>query len=427
MVLVMLALLTASSSALVACQIEEVSVGPEPFTTLTAWGGNFFGQLGDGTSDRRTTPVEVIDLDGAELKAIAGGQLHSLALKEDGTVLAWGYNEQGQLGDGTNTSSSTPVQVQDPNDLSGYLSGVADIAAGSSHSLALKEDGTVWAWGSNRVNELGDGTNDNSTQPVRVMNLSEVWAIAAGSSHNLALKNDGTVWAWGNNTSGRESPLFGSVSGQLGDDEIPRSSTPVQVGGLPDGILAVAAGLAYNLALKNDGTVWAWGLNDVGQLGDGTNTDTSTPVRVSELDGVRAIAAGGSNGLALKEDGTVWAWGSNRFGQLGDGTSTDGAVTTCEITQVGLTTPSSCTDSNTPVQASELDGIEAIAAGGSHGLALKEDGTVWTWGFNQAGQLGNGTYTLGTPTVGINTPAQVGELSAVKAIAGGGEHSLAGR
>src|SRR5829696_4402158 len=306
MVLVMLALLTASSSALVACQIEEVSVGPEPFTTLTAWGGNFFGQLGDGTSDRRTTPVEVIDLDGAELKAIAGGQLHSLALKEDGTILAWGYNEQGQLGDGTNTSSSTPVQVQDPNDLSGYLSGVADIAAGSSHSLALKEDGTVWAWGSNRVNELGDGTNDNSTQPVRVMNLSEVWAIAAGSSHNLALKNDGTVWAWGNNTSGRESPLFGSVSGQLGDDEIPRSSTPVQVGGLPDGILAVAAGLAYN-------------------------------------------------------------------------------------------------------------------------LALKEDGTVWTWGFNQAGQLGNGTYTLGTPTIGINTPAQVGELSAVKAIAGGGEHSLAGR
>jgi alpha-tubulin suppressor-like RCC1 family protein len=258
MVLVMLALLTASSLALVACQIEEASVGPETFTTLTAWGGNFFGQLGDGTSDRRTTPVEVSNLDGAELKVIAGGQLHSLALKEDGTVLAWGYNEQGQLGDGTNTSSSTPV-------------------------------------------------------------------------------------------------------------------------------------------------------------------------RVSELDGVRVIAAGGSNGLALKDDGTVWAWGSNRFGQLGDGTSTDGTVTTCEITQVGPTTPSSCTDSNTPVQASELDGIEAIAAGFSHGLALKDDGTVWTWGFNQAGQLGNGTYTLGTPSVGINTPAQVGELSGVKAIAGGGEHSLADR
>jgi alpha-tubulin suppressor-like RCC1 family protein len=377
MVLVILALLTASSSALVACQIEEASVGPEPFTTLTAWGGNFFGQLGDGTSDRRTTPVEVIDLDGAELKAIAGGQLHSLALKEDGTVLAWGRNLDDQLGDGTNTDTSTPVQVQDPNDPSGYL--------------------------------------------------SEVEAIAAGSSHNLALKNDGTVWAWGNNTNGRESPLFGSISGQLGDDEIPRSSTPVQVDGLPDGIEAVAAGLAYSLALKDDGTVWAWGFNQVGQLGDGTNTDTSTPVRVSGLDGVRAIAAGGGNGLALKDNGTVWAWGFNRFGQLGDGTSTDGTVTTCELTGGGATGNSSCTDSNTPVQASELDGIEAIAAGFSHGLALKDDGTVWTWGFNQAGQLGNGTYTLGTPTVGINTPAQVSELSAVKAIAGGGEHSLAGR
>jgi alpha-tubulin suppressor-like RCC1 family protein len=427
----MIALLAISSPALVACQteewVEETSVGPETFTALTAWGGNSSGQLGDGTFvARRTTPVEVSNLDGAELKAITGGAYHSLALKEDGTVLAWGDNQYGQLGDGTNTSSSTPVQVQDPNDPSGYLSAVETIAAGSFHSLALKDDGTVWAWGSNRVNELGDETIDNSAQPVQVGNLSEVEAIAAGSSHNLALKSDGTVWAWGNNTNGRESPLFGSISGQLGDNELPRSSTPVQVGGLPDGIEAVAAGLAYSLALKDDGTVWAWGFNDVGQLGDGTSTDTSTPVRVSGLDGVRAIAAGGSNGLALNDDGTVWAWGFNRFGQLGDGTSTDGTVTTCELTGGGAMGNSSCTDSNTPVQASELNGIEAIAAGSSHGLALKDDGTVWAWGFNQNGQLGNGSYTLGTPTQGINIPMPVGELSAVKAIAAGGDHSLAG-
>lgn len=360
MVLVMIAVfLAASSPAMVACQTEErpeeASIWPETFTTLTAWGGNSFGQLGDGTSgDRRTTPVEVSNLEGAELKAIAGGQLHSLALKDDGTVLAWGDNQDGELGDGTNTSSSTPVQVQDPNDPSGYLSGVEAIAAGSRHSLALKSDGSVWAWGSNRVNELGDGTNDNSTQPVRVGNLSEVEAIAAGSSHNLALKNDGTVWAWGNNTSGRESPLFGSISGQLGDDEIPRSSTPVQVGGLPDGIEAVAAGLAYSLALKDDGTVWAWGFNDVGQLGNGTNTDTSTPVRVSELDGVRAIAAGGAHGLALKDDGTVWAWGMNQYGQVGNGTYTLGTSTL---------------GTSTPAQVGELSAVKAIAAGGDHSLA----------------------------------------------------------
>ncbi len=334
MVWVMIAVFLAASSPamVVACQteewVEEVSVGPaETFSTLTAWGGNSSGQLGDGTSvSRRTTPVEVSNLDGAELKAITGGGYHSLALKDDGTVLAWGNNQYGQLADGTNTSSSTPVQVQDPDDPSGYLSGVETIAAGSFYSLALK--------------------------------------------------NDGTVWAWGNNTNGRESPLFGSISGQLGDDEIPRSSTPVQVGGLPDGIEAIAAGSFYS--------------------------------------------------LALKDDGTVWAWGFNRFGQLGDGTSTDGAVTTCELTGGGAMTNSSCTDSNTPVQVSELDGIEAIAAGSSHGLALRDDGTVWSWGFNQTGQLGNGSYTLGTSTLGINTPMQVGELSTVKAIAGGGEHSLAG-
>ena len=122
----------------------------------------------------------------------------------------------------------------------------------------------------------------------------------------------------------------------------------------------------------------------------------------------------------------MWAWGFNRFGQLGDGTSTDGTITTCELTGGGAMAYSSCTDSNTPVQMSEVGGIEAIAAGGAHSLALKDDGTVWAWGMNQDGQLGNGTYTLGTSTLGTNTPTQVGELSAVKAIAAGGQHSLAG-
>jgi len=153
------------------------------------------------------------------------------------------------------------------------------------------------------------------------------------------------------------------------------------------------------------------------------------PVEVSNLEGaaLKAIAADSSFSLALKDDGTVWAWGFNRFGQLGDGTSTDGTITTCEYTILGGGRMiSSCTDSNTPVQMSEVSGIEAIAAGFSHGLALKDDGTVWAWGSNQTGQLGHGAYTLGTSTRGINTPVQVGELSAVKAIAGGGEHSLAG-
>jgi alpha-tubulin suppressor-like RCC1 family protein len=288
--------------------------------------------------------------------------------------LAWGLNQDGELGDGTNTDSSTPVEVRDPNDPSGYLSSVKALTAGSSHSLALKDDGTIWAWGNNESGQLGDETNANSTQPVKVANLSGVEAISGGGapSYSLALKDDGTVWAWGDNRASQGT----RIGGQLGDDEITSSNTPLQVSDLPGGI--------------------------------------------------EAIAAGAEHGLALKDDGTVWAWGNNWFGQLGDGTTTDGTQTTCEVTMIGGRTSSSCPDSNTPVQMSEVSGIEAIAAGGAHGLALKDDGTVWAWGMNQDGQLGNGTYTLGTSTPGVNTPVQVSNLSTVKAIAGGGLHSLAG-
>src|SRR5215211_6211122 len=184
-------------------------------------------------------------------------------------------------------------------------------------------------------------------------------------------------------------------------------------------------------------TVAAWGDNFFGQLGNGVPlpypADSSTPVEVKDpndpsgyLSGVKALTAGSSHSLALKDDGTIWAWGNNWFGQLATGTTTDGTQTTCEVTMIGGRTSSSCPDSNTPVQMSEVGGIEAIAAGGAHGLALKDDGTVWAWGMNQDSQLGNGTYTLGTSTPGVNTPVQVSNLSTVKAIAGGGLHSLAG-
>ncbi len=449
MVLVMIAVLAASSPAMVvACQTEEAATnqeaatttttssssmgGLETFTTLTAWGDNFLGQLGNGVplpypdDSHSTIPVEVSNLEGAELKAIAAGQGHSLALKNDGTVWAWGLNQDGQLGDGTTTDSSTPVQVNDPTDSSGYLTDVSAIAAGSSHSLALKSDGTVWAWGNNFSGELGDGTTtDSSNKPVQVSELDGIEAIAAGGSLSLALKNDGTVWAWGDNQASQGS----RIGGQLGDDEITSSNTPLQVSDLPGGIEAIAAGAEHGLALNDDGTVWAWGYNFFGQLGNGTATDSSNkPVQVSELDGVKGIAAGGSFSLALKDDGTVWAWGDNQVGQLGDGTSTDGTPTTCEYTETGggSGTSTSCTGSNTPVQMSEVSGIEAIAAGVAHGLALKDDGTVWAWGMNQSGLLGDVTYTLSTTTPGINTPVQVGNLSAVKAIAAGVFHSLAG-
>jgi alpha-tubulin suppressor-like RCC1 family protein len=400
--------------------------GPNVVTTLRAWGNNYSGQLGDETyGNNRTRPVKVGGLRGAKVEALAAGQGHTLALKNDGTVLAWGYNRDGELGNGTNEDSPTPGLVKDFRDPSGHLSGVRAVAAGSSHSLALKEDGTVWAWGYNFDGQLGDGTKANSTRPVRVGKLQGVEAIAAGAFFSLALKEDGTVWAWGSNASGQDN----KVSGQLGEDAITSSDTPVEVGDLGGGVKQIAAGASHSLALKEDSSVWAWGDNFFGELGDGsTKTHSPKPVRVSDLEGVRAIEGGGSFSLALKEDGTVRAWGYNQYGQLGKGAASNVKEAKCENTaEPGASqVVSSCTDSTTPVRVVELSGVEAIAAGSVHGLALKEDGTVWVWGANDQGQLGNGTKTLGTGTLGTNTPLKVKDLGGVELVAAGLDYSLAG-
>lgn len=284
---------------------------------------------------------------------ISGGGEHSLALKLDGTIWTWGDNEYGQLGDGTTTDRSTPVQVS-------TLSGVVTISGGVFHSLALKSDGTIWTWGNNWYGQLGDGTTVERHTPVEVSGLSGVVAIAGGVYHSLALKSDGTVWTWGDNGYG-----------QLGDGTNTNRTTPVQVSSL-SGVVAIARGHQHSLALKSDGTVWAWGYNSDGQLGDGTNTNRTIPIQVSGLSGVVAIAGGYNHSLALKSDGTVWIWGNNRFGQLGDGTPTN---------------------KTTPVEVSGLSSIVTISGGGDHSLALKSDGTIWAWGYNSDGQLGDGTYT----------------------------------
>jgi alpha-tubulin suppressor-like RCC1 family protein len=284
------------------------SVALKPDGTVWTWGGNEYGQLGDGTYTRgENTPVRVSGLTGV-IDIDAWGW-HNLAVKSDGTVWAWGRNIAGQLGDGTYTrSKNIPVQVNG-------LTGVIAIAAGGGHSLAVKSDGTVWAWGLNNFGQLGDGTNIRRKNiPVQVNGLTGVIDTAAGGLHSLAVKSDGTVWAWGRNNLG-----------QLGDETNTSRNTPVQVSGFSNGTtdIAIAAGSEHSLALKSDGTFWAWGGNVVGQLGNGTNIDSNIPVQVSGLTNVISIAAGETHSLALKSDGTVWAWGANWYGQLGDGTNTD--------------------------------------------------------------------------------------------------------
>ncbi len=365
-----------------------------------AWGYNAYGQLGDGTTTDQYTPVQVSGL--TEATALAASEYRSLALKYDGTVWAWGRNQYGRLGDGTSINRPTPVQVIDPNDPSGFLADVVDIAAGRDHSLALKSDGTVWAWGNNSNGRLGDNTVLPRSSPVQVIDpndpsgyLTDVVDIGAGPSNSLAVKSDGTAWAWGLNDYG-----------QLGDGSTIDRRTPVQVS-IPGEVTALAAGEYHSLALKSDGTVWAWGRNDRGQLGDGTGISSPTPVQVIDpndpgefLTDVKAIAAGYFHSLALNSDGTVWAWGYNGGGQLGDGTQTSGA---------------------SPVKVNGLTDVRTIqAAGHDHSLALKSDGTVWAWGLNLYGQLGVGT----TDTHYI--PVQVKGLNhRVRAIAAGWKHSLA--
>ncbi|WPB75748.1 hypothetical protein KYC5002_42990 [Archangium violaceum] len=184
-----------------------------------------------------------------------------------------------------------------------------------SDSLAVAPDGTLWAWGLNNNGQAGDGTTTPRLTPVRVPGLTDVVATAAATGNfSLAVRENGSVWAWGANNSG-----------QLGDGTTTRRLTPMQVSGLTN-VVSVAAGRFFSLALKRDGTVWSWGANNNGQLGDGTTTQRLTPVRVPALTDVVAITASGSQSLALRGDGTVWAWGSNEFGQLGNGSGAGSAV-----------------------------------------------------------------------------------------------------
>ncbi|HWR32445.1 MAG TPA: T9SS type A sorting domain-containing protein [Chitinophagaceae bacterium] len=320
--------------------------------TVMGWGANGYGQLGNGTSSNSyNVPVQMTGM--TDAIAVAGGYYHSLILKANGRVWASGYNGFGQFGDGTNNDSNVPVLV-----MNGITTATA-IASGQYHSLVLKSDGTVWASGYNLYGQLGDGTTVDRTTPVQVTGLTGVIAIGCGDQHSLAVKSDGTAWAWGWNTLG-----------QLGDGTTTDSNVPVQVTGLTNA-KATAGGLYHSMVLKTNGTVWTWGF---GPLGDGGSGSSLVPVQVSGLTGVIKISSGigSSHCLSVKSDGTAWAWGSNLIGQLGDGTTIDRP---------------------TPVQVTGLTGVLAISGGESHSFALLSDGSGRTWGQNIDGQLGNGNNT----------------------------------
>jgi len=356
-------------------------------TVTKSWGANGYGQLGIGNKLNKTTPVDVAGTPNYSAVSIGGAHSVGLDTANGGNVWTWGLNSAGQLGDGTLVTKTSPVQVTS-------LTGVKAIAAGGKHTLVIASDDTVRAWGYNASGQLGDGTLTTRSSPVQVLTsvggpaLTGVTAIAAGGDFSLALKSDGTVWAWGNNGKG-----------QLGNNTFVTSKVPDQVVMLNPsdasktlpltGITAIAAGGSHALALKDDGTVYAWGYNEFGQLGDGTITSSSTAVAVVGTGPVTkdapdnkiatAISAGLDHSLAII-DGTVKSWGYNYYGQLGNGAELASylpvkTLQTVLRDQDGL----------------PLSNIVEIIAAGHHCIARDLAGTIWTWGRNTHGELGDGT------------------------------------
>lgn len=319
---------------------------------LYGWGNNDYGQLG---INKNWFPRQ-IGQDTNWLQ-VACGYEFTVAIKSNGTLWAWGRNEQGQLGDGTIINRSVPVQIGNENN---WLS----ITCGDYRSIAIKKDGTLWAWGSNVSGGLGDSTTINRILPVQIGTSSNWLKVVCGTNFTLAIMKDSTLWAWGNN-----------YCGQIGDGSTIDRNFPVQIS-KDKNWSQITCGDMYALAIKNDGTLWAWGYNLYGQLGDGSETGKTKPIQIGTEKNWFQIVGSGSKTIALKKDGSLWEWGI-----------------------IGIPYDTINYKSTIPVQV-ENDNDWLYAASsiiypannqGSHTVAIKTDGTLWAWGLNYLGQLGDGT------------------------------------
>jgi alpha-tubulin suppressor-like RCC1 family protein len=303
-------------------------------------------------------------------------------------MFVWGNNSDAQLGDNTTVTKSSPVQTI------AYGTNWKQVAGGQYHSAAIKTDGTLWCWGANYA-QLGDNTNVPKSSPVQTISSGTNWnQVSCGTFHTAAIKTDGTLWCWGANNHG-----------ELGDNTTISKSSPIQTIAGGSNWKQVSAGYRGTAAVKTDGTLWLWGRNSRGQIGDNTTDDKSSPVQtIAEGNNWQQVDCGQVYSLritaAIKTDGTLWCWGYNYYGQLGDNTTDN---------------------KSSPVQTiSSGTNWKQVSCGWTHMAAVKTDGTLWTWGENYAGGLGDNSE--------INTSSPIQTISSGtnwRQVAAGGNVTLA--
>ena len=359
--------------------------------SLWTWGDSLNGALGNGGGGNdnyyyfdlrpmQTVPIQIMD----HAASVSCGNLFAAAIKTDGSLWTWGNNSWGQLGSGEAEKSSIPVKIMD---------GVTAVSCGSSHTAAIRTDGSLWMWGDNGYGQLGNGGTGNHVygdarypsylQSVPTKLMEDVAAVSCGGRHTAAIKTDGSLWMWGDNSAGQ----LGSGGG--GDKAYGDAIYPFYLQNVPvkimDGVTAVSCGDDFTAMLKADGSLWMCGDNTRGQLGNGgagndlryyNEVHQTVPVKV--MDGVSAVSCSALSHCtaAIKTDGSLWMWGDNGFGQLGNGGGWNAVYLLQNLYQ------------NVPVKIT--DGVAAVSCGGHHTAAIKTDGSLWAWGDNSTGQLGNG-------------------------------------
>jgi alpha-tubulin suppressor-like RCC1 family protein len=344
-------------------------INSELEVALFAWGYNSQGQLGDNTQTGRSSPVNVCNGFSDWCQLAQGKGNHSLAVRSNGTAWAWGFNGQGRLGDGTTTNRSSPVSVV------GGFTDWCQVSAGYSHSLGVRCNGTAWAWGSGAAGRTGLDSTTNHSSPVSIVGGFTDWCqVSAGVTSSAGVRCNGTAWGWGGNDNGR-----------LGDETLLSRSSPVSVvGGFTDWC-QISAGLDFALGVRCDGTAWGWGFNGCGKLGNGDTSQRSSPVQILGITNWRQVSAGDNASVGVTTCGLAYAWGQGAQGRLGTGNT------------INRSSPNLVTGGFTDwcnVYTTSASGNGATSSG------IRTNGSVWVWGCGSSGQFGN--ETLGP----VSSPVQ---------------------